>query len=137
MTIFYIVISVVLVSSFLANWHLDRRVASLKRQVEFSTSNGKAMNDCAKCWMARVDEARAKTRDARAESRQLQRRVEQLEPALAECVAALRRIGAVMGCGSYAGIRAMHRRKIAQETLDRIQIPDDELPTEGYASDAP
>lgn len=57
--------------------------------------------------------------------------MEELEPALAECVAGLREI---MGRTLIDG-RAVWYRQIASKTLDRLQILGDDLPTKGYPDD--
>lgn len=71
--------------------------------------------------------------EERSRARGLERRVEELEPALAECVAALREIAAL----STADFKttSLRRRRTAQATLNRLQIPDDHLPTKGYPRD--
>lgn len=129
MTIFYIVISVVLVIGFLADWWLARRVVSLQRRCEVGKTLRNSVNECNKRLVNHWDEAREKTL-------QLQQRVDKLEPALAECVMALREIHIpILGCKWQD--KSYHRREIARQALERIQIPDDELPTEGYATDVP
>lgn len=55
----------------------------------------------------------------------LQARVDALEPALAECVETLRQ---------YARGKTA-RCSEAYKTIKRIQIPDNELPTEGYPNE--
>ncbi len=60
---------------------------------------------------------------------ELQSRIDSLEMALAESVKALRTIG-----DSPLPFAAHH--VIAQSTLDRIQIPDDQLPTRCYPREA-
>lgn len=65
----------------------------------------------------------------RTRAKGLERRVEELEPALAECVAALRKISV---SGPEPGTAPRSRYWIAKDTLDHLQIPDDHLPTKGY-----
>ncbi len=52
-----------------------------------------------------------------------------LSRALGECLKGLREIGHGEGCGS-------NHKFIANDALDRIQIPDDQLPTQGYPEEA-
>lgn len=120
------VLLAILFPSLLANCLLARHIAFLKRRAEVGKTLKNSINDEVTWWMSRTIEARM-------QARQLQSRVEQLEPALAECVAALREIE-----GSPYGeweVRFDQRRDLAREALKRIQIPDDELPTERYPDD--
>ena len=69
--------------------------------------------------------------EERAKAKGLQRRVDELEPALAECVAGLRKLSELrIELSAFA--TAARCRETANETLDRLQIPDDHLPTKGY-----
>ena len=86
--------------------------------------------------LLRVKEARNKRlmyawHQERAKAKGLERRVEELEPALAECVAGLREIA--IPAPGVSPLHAARYRHIASKTLDRLQIPDDHLPTKGYA----
>ncbi len=66
--------------------------------------------------------------EERARANRLQRRLDELHPAFAECVAGLREI--------VEKRYGLVNLQIATRTLNRLQIPDDHLPTKGYPRDA-
>ncbi len=117
----FIIVSIALLASLAANWYLARAIAFLQQRYECVRDNARVTNDANKRWITRWDKAKA-------ENQQLRRRVKELEPALAECVAGLRRIAGPMG--TCHNLNSVARRRIAHDVLTRIQIPDDGLPTE-------
>ena len=120
---------IVLLISLVTNSCLMRAIMFLGRRAEVGKRLRNSVNDCNTRLVGHWDEAREK-------ALQFQKRVQQLEPALAECIAALEVIEAAIDSCSFQE-KSNRRRNLAMKVLARIQIqiPDEELPTEGYPAD--
>ena len=128
MTIFDIILGIALVASLGANWLLARYVTYLQRRYDAAQDSMDSLRRHNDRLIRRLQEEQARAEGFR-------RRAENLELALAECVAALRAIDTAILYCSWMD-RSDRRRSLAHDALARIQIPDDELPTEGYPTDA-
>lgn len=99
----------------------DRCIKRLEILLDIQTIHSQDMSRCC--------------HEERAHGDRLQGTIESLEPALAECLDALREIAATkVGCSPREN--ALHRKRQAQKVLDRIQIPVADLPITGYPKEA-
>ncbi len=69
--------------------------------------------------------------EERSKAKELRTRVDELDQAVAECVAGLRQIRVSQPDQSAFNLAA-YRREVANETLARLQIPFNDLPTKAY-----